>query len=343
MLADDVYPGFTPGFDQLSDVIGGWPGAVRRLVFRLGPLRALTLVWKGRSWDVIAVFRAGAGWRSLLLLQALLDRRHKLVVLHFIAHPPRARGLGAFADRVWAPLERWAIRRAVLRAQVLARGERELYAAAFGVEPERFCFIPFAWRMNDAPVPAPASERTLVVSAGRAMCDWRTLFDAAEGRSWQLTVVCGADDKELVERLNSVGHARVLSELSPSETTDLLLEAGICVLALADSAISHGQVRLCNAIDAGAAVVVSAVPALEGYIEPSVSALVVPPGDPAALSAAVDNLISDPGLRDRLAAAAFERAGAWTAADYVAAIQAFASSGTPPSLPEALERPTAGA
>ena len=303
------------------------------MVGRVGPLHALAVLVTGRRSEVIAVFRDTVGWRSLLLLRALLGRRRKLVVLHFIAHPPRTTGLGAAVDRLWAPLDRWATRRAVLRAQVLGRAERELYAATFGVEPERFCFIPFAWRMNQTLPATLASQRELVVSAGRAMCDWPTLFAAAHGRPWPLVVVCGGHDRELVDRLNDDQRASVMCEVSPAQNTELFLKAAICVVALDDSAISHGHIRLCNAVDSGAAVVATDVRALEGYVEDGVSALVVPPGDHEALRTAIDTLATDLELRDRLAAAAFERAADWTAARYLAAIESFVASGEPPSLP----------
>jgi len=337
VLANGVYEPFISGFRQLSDAIESWPAPLRRLVLAVGPVRALILTAMSTRYAVVVVFRTGEGWRSLLLLRALLGRDRKLVVLHFIDHPARATGPGALVDRIWRPIDRWATRRALLRAQVLSVRERTLYAATFGVQEARFCVIPYAWRMTDTP-PTPASARDLVLAAGRALCDWPAVFAAAERGTWPVVVVCTSEDRELVDRLNAAGRATVMTELSPARMSELLLNAAVCVIALADSPISHGQIRLCNAVDAGAAVVASRISALDGYLVDGQTALLVSPGDPEALAAAVERLILDPGLRDQMAAAAFERAGTWTAETYLRAIAAFVRDGTAPDLPDSFVR-----
>jgi type III pantothenate kinase len=58
----------------------------------------------------------------------------------------------------------------------------------------------------------------------------------------------------------------------------------------------------------GRPVVASAVGGLLDLVEDGVTGLLVPPGDEAALRAAVERLLGDRELRDRLGAAARERA-----------------------------------
>jgi len=202
VLADGWYSWVIPSFCPLTDITERWPRCVQEWLGRLGPLRALILFLASARYDVLAVIRGDRGWRSLLLMRALLGRRRKLVVLHFIDHPVRAGGIGNRVDRAWRPIDRWATRRAVLRAQVLSSWEREQYAEAFGVESERFCFIPFAWRMRAHGASLPTSSSEGVIAAGRAFCDWPTLFEAASSRPWPLLVVCAEHDRALVERLN---------------------------------------------------------------------------------------------------------------------------------------------
>jgi len=113
--------------------------------------------------------------------------------------------------------------------------------------------------------------------------------------------------------------------VAPERARELLREAAVSVLPMYDAGISQGHVRLCEAVDAGVAVVASRVRSLDGYVEDGRTALLVAPGDPEALRAAVDGLLSEPVGRERLARAAFERAGAWTWADYLAAIEDFGS------------------
>jgi hypothetical protein len=396
VLADGWYSWVVPGFHPLTAIVARWPRWIGSATLRHGPLRAVALALGGTRCDAIAVIRSDPGWRSLLLIRAVFGRRRKLVALHFIDHAPRPAGLGRAVDRAWRPVEVWATRRALAAAQVLSPAEVPLYAGRFGVPEERFRLLRFAWRMTPAgEAPPAARDGGPVVAAGRAHCDWPTLFAAAAGSGWPLVVVCGEHDRAAVDALNGAGDAltntgaarntvgaghagaahagaahtgaahagavlgtagaargavhtgaalgsagaargavhssaapgtagaaRVLSDISHDAARALLREATVCVLAMHDAEVSHGHVRLCDAVDAGAAIVASSVRSLDGYVEDGRTAVLVPPGDAGALRAAVDALLADPGRRAALAAAAFERAEAWTWPAYLAAIDA---------------------
>jgi hypothetical protein len=334
VLADGWYGWLVPGVRALSDVYEGWPQRVQEWMLRFGALRAVVLHAASIRYDAVLTIRTDRGWRSLLLLRALLGRRRKLVALHFIDHPDRGDKLGRLVDRAWRPVDRWATRRALLAAQVLSEWELEQYAGAFGIDPGRFSFIPFAWRMTPAGAPLPdlTAPRDLVIASGRAFCDWPTLFAAAHPSRWRLLVICGAHDRDLVERLNAGGRATVIADVAPERVHELLREAAVSVLPMYEAGVSQGHLRLCDAIDAGAVVVASRTRSLEGYVEDGRTAVLVPAGDAAALKAAIDRLLGDGAERERLARAAFERAGSWTWADYLAAVEAF-GRGTAPAGP----------
>ncbi|HEY2769322.1 MAG TPA: glycosyltransferase [Solirubrobacteraceae bacterium] len=324
VLADGWYSWLIGSVRPFTDLVASWPGPLQALTWRLGPFRALLLLLAATRYDTVVVVRQTLGWRSVLLGRALFGRRRKLVVMQFIDLPPRPRGRGAVIDRTWRPVERWATRRAVRAAQVLSAWEVDLYAQRFGVEPSRFRHIPFAWSTGGGSAPpAGAAERRLVLAAGRAFCDWPTLFEAAGPRDWELTVVCSGADRPLVERLNHSGRATVRSDLEGEEVSALLRQAAVSVLPMVESGVSQGQIRLKDAVDGGAAVVASRTRSLEGYVEPGVTALLVEPGDAGALRDAVDGLMADAHARERLVSAAAERARRWTWADYLGAVEAF--------------------
>jgi glycosyltransferase involved in cell wall biosynthesis len=96
----------------------------------------------------------------------------------------------------------------------------------------------------------------------------------------------------------------------------MLREAAIYVLPLLRGDHSAGQVRLMSAVEEGAPVVASNVPALHGYIDPGITAVTVEAQDPDALREAVDSLLAEPTKRERLREAAMERAGSRTYDDY---------------------------
>jgi glycosyltransferase involved in cell wall biosynthesis len=330
VLADGWYSWEVPSFRPLTDLIARWPQPVQALSWRVGPLRSGLLFAASLRYDLVAVIRADRGWRSLLLLRALLGRRPKLVVLHFIDHPLRREGLAGLIDRLWRPVDRWAVGRAVLRAQVLSPGERDLYARRFGVEVERFCFLPFAWRVgeNDPLQAAPQAERRLVLALGRALCDWPTLFASARGSDWPLVVMCGSQDRDAVESLNRDRRAEVLVEIPHERALALMREAAVCVLPLQDLAISQGHVRLRDATDAGAAIVASRVAGLEGYVEDSTTGLLVSPGNPDELKRAIERLLSQRPERERLVRAALERGRLWNWSRYLEALEDFVRHGS---------------
>jgi glycosyltransferase involved in cell wall biosynthesis len=160
-----------------------------------------------------------------------------------------------------------------------------------------------------------------VVVSGRAWCDWATVFAAARGRDWPLTVVCGKRDLPEVGALNREGAARVFVGLPGEEHDRIVRGAAVYAIALEDQVGSAGQVRLMTATQARAPVVATDVAALEGYVVGGETAVLVPPGDPAALRRAVEGLLADPDRAARLAARAFERASAWTYPMYFDAIR----------------------
>ena len=71
-------------------------------------------------------------------------------------------------------------------------------------------------------------------------------------------------------------------------------------------------VALLEAMSAGCAVVASAVPGIVDVVEDGVNGLLVAPGDADALAAAVDRLLADPALAERLGAGARATAAAYT-------------------------------
>ncbi|TBR20505.1 glycosyltransferase family 1 protein [bacterium] len=108
-------------------------------------------------------------------------------------------------------------------------------------------------------------------------------------------------------RLGLAHRVRFLGELSPRALASQLARADIFVLP---SRRENFPLALLEAMAAGLPAVATrtgGVPELAGR-----AALLVPPGDPGALSAALKRLLTDPGLRRRLARAARRRAALFT-------------------------------
>lgn len=321
VIVDGWYGWLIPGLPRLEDRLRRLPAPMARGAGRVGALRGVLLFAASVRRDAVAMIRAERGWRSLLLLGALLGRRRKLVALHFLMHPRRRSGMGRLVDRAWDPVDRWAVRRALQVGQCLTAGERDAALRRYGIEGERLVHVPFAWRRSGAGELAPLPAGGPVVATGRAECDWESLFAAAAGASWPLTVVCSAADRPAVDRLNAHARATVLSE-APAETVqELLRGASACAIALEQRPLSQGQIRLMEAVEAGAPVVASRVAGLDGYGSDGETALLVAPRDPDALRRALDRVLDDRELAERLRQAAWRRAGRWPAGKYLEAIE----------------------
>lgn len=317
MIASDWYAANAgPPWRAISDAVGD--GVLART--RLG--RGLLIHRAARRAHGAALIRNERGALTALWLAAL-TRRGPVVLLEMIPNrPPRAGWKRALAGLWFRLSERPAVRHGMRAGQAMSASETESLAALYGLPPSRFPHVPWALcRTGEAEFP-PAAERSGVLASGRAACDWETLFAAARPE-WRLTVVCGASERARVEELNAAAGAgaRILSEIAREEHDELMRSAAVYAMALTEDRLSSGQVRLQTATELGAPVVVSRISTLADYLVDGETAVTVPAGDPAELRAAVDALLTDPQRRDRLAAAALDRARGRTYPDYFRAVR----------------------
>jgi len=306
--------------DAIRERCPGWPAD---LSGRSGIVRGALFFWLGRSHPVIIVVCDARGSWTMLFLQAWLGRkRRKVILLELIRRKPL--GWRRLIYPVWFRIiARPSVRRAMRTGQVLTEWEKQKNAELFGVPLERLEYIPWPLSAEGDELPPFDSkpENDMVLSSGRAVSDWETLFRAAEGRQWPLTVVCGKKDLPTINSLNRNGRARVLNDIPFEEHHAILKEATVYVISLKETEGSSGQVRLSNAVRAGAPVVATTVRGLQGYIIDGESGILVEPGDWQGLRAAIERLLADRELRRRLRQTAFQQAGRWTYEKYFATMR----------------------
>lgn len=109
-----------------------------------------------------------------------------------------------------------------------------------------------------------------------------------------------------IRRLGIADHIRFESGISDERLTELYAEAQVAVVPSLYEGFSLPAVE---AMASGCALIASAAGALPEVVgEHGEAALLVPPGDPRQLTAAIDAVLADPELRDRLGAGGRERA-----------------------------------
>jgi len=322
------------------------PSPLARAAAWVGWLRGVAVWALAGRIGALALIRGEHGALTAIFLSAWI-RRRRVVVLELIVPPPPRRRWRRLARRLWwRAVERPALRRALVGGQVLTAAERGRYARLYGIPADRLQHVPWAWCREGGVV--PPGQRNGVLCTGRAACDWETLFAAAAGAEWQLTVACSARELGRVRKLGRASGARILGEVPRDEHDRLIRSAAIYVIPLVNRPGSAGQVRLMTATEAGTPVVASAVEALGGYAIDGETALLVPPGDASALRAAVDRLLGDHELAQRVSAAALERARSWTYRDYFGAVReliddALAGRALAPRAPSAPSAPSSEA
>jgi len=243
------------------------------------------------------------------------------LVLHEHFADPAMPAYQGFADRALAPLTD--------RAIAVSHSTRDFLVRERFVPPDRVRLI---W--NGAPLDefAPAGperarrvrqelglpDNGLVVgSIGRlnAQKGHRFLIDAAAPlcrRQGDLRVLI-VGDGDLMEDLR--GHAaelgvadRVVFTGHRTDVPDLLAALDVfCISSLYEGT----PLALFEAMAAGRAVVSTAVDGCREVLEDGVTGLLVPPGDDAALGAALDRVLGDAGLREALGRRAFEASRAY--------------------------------
>jgi len=135
------------------------------------------------------------------------------------------------------------------------------------------------------------------------LVDALAALPASSGRAVLLVAGDGPERAALAARAAGLG-ARVCFLGARADKAELL--SACDVFALASRAEGLGVAAL-EAMAAGRAVVATRVGGLGEAVVDGRTGLLVPPGDPAALAAALARLCDDPALRARLAAAGPER------------------------------------
>lgn len=292
------------------------PGPVRRLsVFLLALLRLTgwSVRGRGRIVHVHATVRGSMYRKAVCVLLAKALRRR--IVFHVHSGPGDIAAFRAGIDRASAAFFELAFRSADAVVAVSSASAAAL-AEAFG-----------ATAIDVIPNPAPPlaeqtgprarrEQPTAVYLGGFAnpVKGGSVLLEALSRPAVAELRVVLAGPGELPEAGRRLLASRPGLEwrgwLDVAEREELLRGADVFVLPSTSEGL---PMALLEALSLGLAIVATEVGGVPDAVEPEVSALVVPPGDPEALAAGLARLAGDPELRARLGAAARERARSFSA------------------------------
>ena len=231
-------------------------------------------------------------------------------------------GLGASAGAAWrrAALGR-ALRLAVGGARVIVQNPEDRAAlAGFGVDPARIALIRGSGvdLAHFAALPEPPVGGGVAAALVGRMLRSKGVPEAAaalralraQGEAVELMLAGGADP----DSRESLSEAEMRA-LGREPGIDWLGQVGDvrevwrrAAIALAPSRYGEGVPKaLIEAAACGRAIIASDMPGCREVVIDGATGLLVPPGDVAALAAAIARLAADPALRRRLGAAARAR------------------------------------
>lgn len=156
---------------------------------------------------------------------------------------------------------------------------------------------------------AAVAENDLVVSAGREHRDYRTLVQALPADARLRIADHSLFTPRATRRDPPIWPATVERVgLDPAGLRDLYASAAVVVVPVVETLMPAGITTLLEAMAMGKALVVTETSGLRGIVEHGRTGLVVPPGDPRAMRAAIEELLVSPDKRAALGARAREEA-----------------------------------
>jgi len=255
---------------------------------------ALGLLRRRRGYDAIITGRYGEFFAALQGVLPLARKPHLLLDVEW----PHRQG---------KPWRRWlsqrlhrAIARGAWKIQVFCEAEADNYAAHFGIDRNKFVWVPYCTDVTARDY--PVAEEDYVFTGGWHHRDHATLLKAAGTLPMRFRVAAPLSRlsprplPENVECLNVVGRHDFWSSLARARLVVLSLEPGLMRYP--------GVITYVTALRLGKCVIVNDPHGAKSYIVNGRTGVLVAPQDPQALADAIRDLWAQDRRRSRLSLAA---------------------------------------
>jgi glycosyltransferase involved in cell wall biosynthesis len=173
------------------------------------------------------------------------------------------------------------------------------YRERFGWSEQKCVFVPLQTDLRYFELP-PQPVEDYIIAAGRSYRDYQTLARAVAGTGIRTLIVCGKAGPGVAPLPPEI---EVVTDIPLERLSELIARSRALVLPLFERRISTGQSVLLQGMALGRPVITTRTAGTEDYVIDGETGLFVPPGDAAALRAAILRLRDDHPLADRLGAA----------------------------------------
>jgi glycosyltransferase involved in cell wall biosynthesis len=279
------------------------PGSPRRRSPATSALHVAAALRRLGRYDAVFSDGENVGLPLALAMRATGRRRPHLMLSHHLSN-------GRKPDLV----RRLRPQRRIDRVLVHSPRQLELATGDLGLPADLLALEPyFADTAFWSPRPVP--DEALLVSAGLEHRDYATLVEACRGLAARVRVAAGSvHSPAATTRLPAEWPATFeVAFADHVELRRLYARARVVVVPVVESDFQAGVTTVLEAMAVGRPVVATAARGWSGVIEDGETGLLVPPGDAAALRAAIERLLDDAALRTRLGrrarAVAVERYG----------------------------------
>ncbi len=303
------------------------------------------------SWGQVLPFLVS---EMCAVRRAIREHRPDVVHVHWmipqgLAAFPFARGipwlvttLGGDVYALRDPVSRAAKRQILRRASAVTTMNSDMRdrLISLGAQPCRTQVVPMGAAITEIRELAHGTVRDprRILFVGRLVekKGLGVLLDALRSSpiatSWAVDIVGDGPLRRDLEARAAGLPVRFLGQLGRPDLAQCYAASGIVAMPSVTAASGDQDglpVALLEAMGLGCAVVASDLPGIRDVVEHGVSGLLVPPGDPAALSAALTSLLANPELRARVGAAASRAADSYSVeaigARYVAILEEIAN------------------
>ena len=288
------------------------PGLRGRLLRRLPkPLALALLAWtRRRDNDVVLTWGEPLAF-SLALLLTLTPRR-RLRQIGILLWPLDASSASLPKRVLKRRLFPLLARRGIDRMWVPSPEQRRRVAQQWRIPAQRLVAV--EWPVDTAFWRPTAVEQDTISSVGREMRDYDTLIDALAGLDIPCHIAAGTSTRNAAfgtsdERARNVGGRDLPPGITagpktPSELRELYARSRFVVVPILPTDSDNGVTTVIEAMAMGRAVIATDTAGKADVLRDGVTCVLVPPQDPAALRAAIQDLWNDPQRCARLGDAA---------------------------------------
>lgn len=269
------------------------------------------LIEKRNQYDVIVLEGSRAEILFLLLQSIVLTKKTPIVLEGCRWYVPNSSFKRKLKKHLMSIIDR-----SVDKYMVWAQHEIQDYAAEFGIDQEKICFVPFHTTLDGYDfIP---SDDGCVFAGGNGDRDYGTLIEAVRGLD--IKVFIAATKKDLFNGIDIPDNVTVQG-VSPGVFREKMASCRMAVVPMQQGLLhSGGQQTFLNSMVMGKPTIVVGEKAAAGYIVDGENGVIIKYGDYLALRNAIIALQDSPELRSKIGAASKAYASQMTTEKFIRTI-----------------------